>query len=76
MGFKGGKKKYCPFASGKVSESNIDYKNFRFLRKYVTDTGKIVPKRITWVENVYQRMLAEEIKYARYLALIGFCDRH
>lgn len=76
MAFKGSKKKFCPFASGKVPAKSIDYKNYRFLRKYVTDTGKIVPKRITWVENVYQRMLAEEIKHARFLALIGFCDRH
>lgn len=71
-----GKKKFCPFASGKVDVNDIDYKNFRLLRKYTTDTGKIVPRRITWVETVYQRMLAEEIKHARFLALMGFCDRH
>jgi len=70
------KKKYCPFTSKKIPADYIDYKNFRFLRKYVTETGKIVPSRITGVKNIYQHMLAREIKYARFLALIPYCDRH
>jgi small subunit ribosomal protein S18 len=70
------KKKYCPFTSKKIPSEFIDFKNFRFLRKYITETGKIVPSRITGVKNIYQHMLAREIKYARYLALIPFCDRH
>lgn len=73
---RGNKKKYCPFSSKKIPVEFIDYKNFRFLRKYITETGKIVPSRITGVKNIYQHMLAREIKYARYLALIPFCDRH
>ena len=70
------KKKYCPFTSNKIPKEFIDFKNFRFLRKYITETGKIVPSRITGVKNIYQHMLAREIKYARYLALIPYCDRH
>lgn len=70
------KKKYCPFSSKKIPSEFIDYKNFRFLRKYITETGKIVPSRITGVKNVPQHLLAREIKYARYLALIAYCDRH
>lgn len=70
------KKKYCPFTSEKIPVDYIDFKNFRFLRKYVTETGKIVPSRITGVKNIYQHMLAREIKYARFLALIPYCDRH
>ncbi len=70
------KKKYCPFTSKKIPVEFVDFKNFRFLRKYITETGKIVPSRITGVKNIYQHMLAREIKYARYLALIPFCDRH
>ena len=70
------KKKYCPFTSEKIPADYIDFKNFRFLRKYVTETGKIVPSRITGVKNIYQHMLAREIKYARFLALIPYCDRH
>ncbi|MCS5707562.1 30S ribosomal protein S18 [Candidatus Berkiella cookevillensis] len=73
---QGNKRKYCPFSSKKIPVEFIDYKNFRFLRKYITETGKIVPSRITGVKNIYQHMLAREIKYARFLALIPYCDRH
>ena len=73
---QGNKRKYCPFSSKKIPAEFIDYKNFKFLRKYITETGKIVPSRITGVKNIYQHMLAREIKYARFLALIPYCDRH
>tara|TARA_R110002110_G_scaffold400317_1_gene616624 strand:+ start:42529 stop:42774 length:246 start_codon:yes stop_codon:yes gene_type:complete len=72
----GNKRKYCPFSSNKIPVKFIDYKNFRFLRKYITETGKIVPSRITGVKNIHQHALAREIKYARFLALIPYCDRH
>ena len=71
-----GKKKFCPFSMGKVPVDEIDYKNFRFLRKYVSETGKIVPSRITGVKNLFQHRLAQEIRYARFLALLPYCDRH
>ncbi len=71
-----GKKKFCPFTAEKISASEIDYKNFKFLRKYISETGKIVPARITGVKNIFQHRLAQEIKYARFLALIPYCDRH
>lgn len=74
--FRGNKKKFCPFAEGKIPESAIDYKNIRMLKKYITETGKIVPARITGVSNKYQHKLATEVKYARYLALLPYCDRH
>lgn len=73
---QGNKKKYCPFSSQKIPVDFIDFKNYKGLRKYVTETGKIVPSRITGVKNIYQHMLAREIKYARFLALIPYCDRH
>ena len=73
---QGNKRKYCPFSSEKIPAEFIDYKNFKFLRKYITETGKIVPSRITGVKNIYQHMMAREIKYARFLALIPYCDRH
>ena len=71
-----GKKKFCPFESGKIASDEIDYTNFKFLRKYVTETGKIVPRRITGVNNIFQHSLAREIKVARFLALLPYCDRH
>lgn len=70
------KRKCCPFAAGKIPTNAIDYKNHRFLKKYISETGKIVPSRITGVRNLYQHWLAREIKYARFLALLPYCDRH
>ena len=74
--FRSSKKKYCPFATNKISQDLIDYKNVRFLRKYISETGKIVPSRITGVGNIHQHALALQIKYARYLSLLPYCDRH
>jgi small subunit ribosomal protein S18 len=74
--FRSSKKKYCPFATNKIPKKLINYTNVRFLRKYISETGKIVPSRITGVKNIYQHALAREIKYARYLALLPYCDRH
>ena len=67
-------RKQCPFASAGVEE--IDYKDVKTLMKYVTETGKMVPSRITGVSAKYQRMLSRAIKRARYLALLPYCDSH
>jgi len=69
---RGGKK--CPFASQGVSE--IDYKDIATLRKYITETGAIVPARITGVSAKYQRMLSAAIKKARFVALLPYTDSH
>ena len=61
-------KKTCPL-SGKGAPI-IDYKNIRFLKKYVTENGKIMPSRITSVSQKKQRELSLSIKRARNLALI------
>lgn len=73
---KSNKKKFCPFTQGKIPASLIAFTNPRFLGKYIGETGKIVPSRITGVKNIYQHKIALEIKYARYLALLPYCDRH
>ena len=67
-------RKYCPFTAADVSE--IDYKDLATLRKYITETGKIVPSRITGVRAKYQRMLASAIKRARYIAILPYTDHH
>lgn len=67
-------RKFCPFSSGKVSE--IDYKDISVLEKYLTETYKIVPSRITGIHAKYQRLLKKAIKRARYLALLPFTDSH
>ena len=61
-------KKKCPL-SGKGSPE-VNYKNIKLLKKYVTENGKIMPSRITSVSQKKQRELSVSIKRARNLALI------
>tara|TARA_A100001011_G_C14247265_1_gene816163 strand:- start:744 stop:1016 length:273 start_codon:yes stop_codon:yes gene_type:complete len=61
-------KKNCPL-SGKDSPI-IDYKNVKLLKRYVSDTSKILPSRITSVSQGKQRKLNSEIKKAKILSLI------
>lgn len=68
------RKKYCRFTADNVEE--IDYKDIATLKQYITETGKIVPSRITGTRANYQRQLATAIKRARYLALLPYTDQH
>ena len=68
------RRKFCRFAAEGVKE--IDYKDLNTLKAYVTETGKIVPSRITGTKAKYQRQLAVAIKRARYLALLPYTDGH
>ena len=54
----------------------IDYKDLDVLKGYVSETGKIVPSRITGTKARYQRQLATAIKRARYVALLPYTDSH
>ncbi|ADD79916.1 30S ribosomal protein S18 [Candidatus Riesia pediculicola] len=68
------RKKFCRFTAEKARE--IDYKDIEKLRNYITESGKIVPSRITGTKVKYQRKLSRAIKIARYLALLPYTDRH
>ena len=68
------RRKYCRFTAEGIEE--IDYKDLDILREYVSETGKIVPSRITGTKPKYQRQLTTAVKRARYLALIPYTDRH
>ena len=68
------RKKFCRFTAEGVKE--IDYKDLTTLKAYITETGKIVPSRITGTRSFYQRQLAIAIKRARYLALLPYTDQH
>jgi small subunit ribosomal protein S18 len=68
------RRKYCRFTAEGVKE--IDYKDLDTLRNYVSETGKIVPSRITGTKTRYQRQLATAVKRARYLALLPYTDKH
>ena len=69
-----GRKKFCRFTADGVKQ--VDYKDLDTLRSYITETGKIVPSRITGTSAKYQRQLATAIKRARYLALLPYTDQH
>jgi len=68
------RKKFCRFSA--EGADVIDYKDLQTLRNFITETGKIVPSRITGTAARYQRLLATAIKQARFLALLPFCDQH
>ncbi|MCL5030993.1 MAG: 30S ribosomal protein S18 [Bacteroidetes bacterium] len=63
-------KKVCRFTENKVTY--IDYKDVKLLQKYVTEQGKIIPKRITGTSSKYQRQLSIAIKRARHMALLPY----
>jgi small subunit ribosomal protein S18 len=68
------RRKYCRFTADGVEE--IDYKDIPTLKAYVSESGKIVPSRITGTKARYQRQLATAVKRARFLALLPYTDRH
>jgi len=68
------RRKYCRFTAEGVEE--IDYKDLNTLKAYISESGKIVPSRITGTKARYQRQLATAIKRARALALLPYTDSH
>jgi len=68
------RRKFCRFTAEGASE--IDYKDIATLKNYITESGKIVPSRITGTSAKYQRQLGRAIKRARYLALLPYIDLH
>ena len=68
------RRKFCRFTAEGVTET--DYKDLDTLKQYVSETGKIVPSRITGTKAKYQRQLATAVKRARYLALLPYTDAH
>ena len=68
------RRRYCKFTAENFTE--IDYKDLETLKAYISETGKIVPSRVTGTKARYQRQLAKAVKRARYLALIPYTDAH
>lgn len=64
------KKKYCRFK--KAGIKYIDYKDAEFLKKFLNEQGKILPRRITGTSLKFQRKVAQAIKRARHLALLPY----
>ncbi len=66
---KGGRK-VCPFEAANVDD--IDYKDLETIRKFTSEQGKLLPRRITGVSTYYQKVLKRAIKRARHMALLPF----
>lgn len=68
------RRRYCRFTAEGIER--IDYKDINMLKGYITETGKIVPSRVTGTSARYQRQLSKAVKRARYLALLPYSDQH
>lgn len=66
------RRKTCPFSSPNAPK--IDYKDVRLLSRFISERGKIVPSRISGVSAKKQRLLAQAIKRARFLALLPYVN--
>ena len=62
------KKKICQMCAGK----SVDYKDAMIINKYINDKGKILPRRMSGACAKHQRHIAQQVKYARFMALIPF----
>jgi small subunit ribosomal protein S18 len=64
------KKKYCRFKKSGIKY--IDYKDAEFLKKFLNEQGKILPRRLTGTSQKYQKKVATAVKRARHLAILPF----
>ena len=70
LSFMNRKKRSCPFTAAGIK--HIDYKDMQTLTRFITEKGKILPRRISGVSATYQKELVKAIKRARYMALLPF----
>jgi small subunit ribosomal protein S18 len=74
MAMKERRRKSCRFTADRIEK--VDYKDVERLRRYVTDRGKLVPRRITGTRAYHQRGLTVAVKRARFLALLPYTSDH
>ena len=67
--FRKKRKKVCHMCLGK----SVDYKDVNVMLKYVSDNGKILPRRFTGTCAKHQRQVAEQVKRARFIGFVPFC---
>ncbi|XFA98209.1 30S ribosomal protein S18 [Candidatus Izemoplasma sp. B36] len=63
-------RKRCYFTENKIDY--IDFKEYELLRRFISDRGKILPRRVTGTKAYYQKHLARAIKRARFMALLPY----
>lgn len=62
------RKKICQMCAGK----DVDYKNVDVMKKYINESGKMLPRRVTGACAKHQREIAKQVKRARFVALIPY----
>src|SRR5699024_11347061 len=67
------RKKVCYFTANGIT--HIDYKDVELLKKFISERGKILPRRVTGTSAKYQRRLTVAIKRSRHMALLPYVDR-
>ena len=67
------RKKFCPFSQ--KNSPTIDYKDTKLLSRYISEKGKIMPRRITNVSSKKQKELSRAIKRARFLGLMSYTQK-
>lgn len=67
--FRKKRKKVCHMCLGK----SVDYKDVNVINKYISENGKILPRRVTGTCAKHQRHVAEEVKKARFMGFVPFC---
>ena len=67
--FRKKRKKVCHMCLGKT----VDYKDVNIMQKYISENGKILPRRFTGTCAKHQRHVAEQVKRARFMGFIPFC---
>jgi len=70
--FRPRRKKVCKMCQNKIDK--LDYKDVETVRRYISDKGNILPRRITGTCAKHQRMVAETVKRARHMALVPFAE--
>jgi small subunit ribosomal protein S18 len=73
MGFRPRRRKVCFFCTSHIDE--IDYKDVRTLNRYVSDRGKILPRRVSGACAKHQRKITSAVKRARAVALMPYVAR-
>ena len=68
------RKKFCPFSQ--INSPKIDYKDIKLLSRYISEKGKIIPSRITYVSRKKQKELSTAIKRARFLSLMSYTQKN
>ena len=68
------RKKFCPFSQ--INSPVIDYKDTKLLTRYISEKGKMIPRRITNVARIKQKKLSTAIKRARFLSLLSYTKKN